>query len=206
MSTTRTETSFLTKTKLKERGWSDRMIREFLGPPDRKKRNHRHGSKNRICLYKLRRVEDAERTPEFARLKAEAQRRRQVSLAAAEVQRRQTIASVSQRPPIRVPLFAMDELTRRAVEHYGWRHPDETVSVWNLNEDSAFLNRLRVNYLRHVCTGYDRWLQELQGKIGKANAVDVLREVMFDAISDQYPDLAAECDRQQIARLVWSYA
>jgi hypothetical protein len=57
-------------------------------------------------------------------------------------------------------------------------------------------HRIIVNYIRHQLTDYE-------GLISAANTPDEindLREAVYDAISDVYPELWRECDRQKDAR------
>lgn len=66
---------------LKARGWTDGLIRTFLGEPDRLARNPHYSSAGApMRLYLLQRVEDAERIPAFierrARVAAQQARRK----------------------------------------------------------------------------------------------------------------------------------
>ena len=66
--------------------------------------------------------------------------------------------------------------------------------------DRGFLDRVTVNYLRHVRTNYDELLASLHGKVGIEEAKELVRERVYEAIASTYPDLAAECSRQERAR------
>lgn len=56
----------LTKQGLKERGWSESMIKTLLGEPDERKKVS--GFTHPLCLYKLERVIKAEQTDDFRNL------------------------------------------------------------------------------------------------------------------------------------------
>ncbi|HIF30283.1 MAG: hypothetical protein ABGZ53_29755 [Fuerstiella sp.] len=54
------------KSQLKERGWADSKIKNLLDPPDETRPNpHRNGPTRPIQLYRRRRVERAEASPDF---------------------------------------------------------------------------------------------------------------------------------------------
>jgi hypothetical protein len=64
------------------------------------------------------------------------------------------------------------------------------------NSDPAFLACIQVNYIRHRLTTYDRDLELAAGRPGAERARDAIREKVYDAIAEAYPDLADECYRQ----------
>lgn len=51
--------------------------------------------------------------------------------------------------------------------------------------------------LRHVETDYDWLLDSVAGRVGVIEARMLIRKRVLNAIADQYPYLAAECERQQ---------
>jgi len=51
---------YLTKAKLKERGWTDKLIGRFLSQPDKTKTNPHYKAGPPMCLYCLQRVEQIE--------------------------------------------------------------------------------------------------------------------------------------------------
>ena len=68
------------KQGLKERGWTDAMIRDLLGEPDERVQRSPYSRKPPYCVYDLERVQAAERQPEFARRLAAAEVRRERAL------------------------------------------------------------------------------------------------------------------------------
>ena len=72
-----TKEEFLTKTGVKKRGWSDAMIRDLLGEPDKTRHNFTHSGGSPILLYALARVVAAESAPKFVERKAKALTRSQ---------------------------------------------------------------------------------------------------------------------------------
>ena len=59
---------------LKERGWTEAMIRDLLGKPDLRIDNPNYSSAAPMRLWRLQRAEAAEATAEFAAAKARAER------------------------------------------------------------------------------------------------------------------------------------
>lgn len=51
---------------LKERGWTEAMIRDLLGEPDLRVKNPHYSSADPMRLWRLQRAEAAEGAPEFA--------------------------------------------------------------------------------------------------------------------------------------------
>ena len=75
----------LTASQLKERGWTEGLIRSVLGAPDKRRKNPNYRSAAPLRLYFLGRVLDAEQEPSVrARLQRIAELRPQRSTAAKE--------------------------------------------------------------------------------------------------------------------------
>ena len=66
----------------------------------------------------------------------------------------------------------------------------------NKHSDADFLDRITVNFLRHCWTKYENELAEIAGKVGAPEAYVTIKQMVLDEITEQYPWLAAECDRQ----------
>ena len=193
------EQEHLTKAGLKERGWTDALIRDFLKEPDQTKRNPHCSSAPPMCLYKVSRVGAVEATDEFAQRMARTQSRRETAKKAAKkglrTKRKETRKLAMDMPP--VPRLDRDELIKRACKHYNkhWelRNPDKYATSSNTPE---FLNRICVNYLRHGVSEYDERLGMMYGRVGGKEMYHPIRQKVLRAIADAYPYLAAECYRQ----------
>ena len=70
------ERTYLNKTKLKERGWTDTIIKNFLGVPDDEQPNTLYEKGPSIKLYCLKRVKQTEKTDAFADAQIKAAARR----------------------------------------------------------------------------------------------------------------------------------
>lgn len=192
-----------TAAELRERGWSPSMIRALLDPPDRRAPNPVFRSAAPTRLYEVERVVLAEETEAFTALRDRAERRSRAALLAAERRRGDTLAALAA-IPITVPVLPWDALTRKAVDHRNHRdaerarhrpdHIPDPALVADVDEPT--LRRWAVNYLRHELTVYDGALEELSGRVGRAEATRLLRRRTYEAIARAYPRLADECGRQ----------
>jgi len=67
--------------------------------------------------------------------------------------------------------------------------------------DSLFLERISVNYLRHVLSNYERELARVYGRVGvKQCYIEISRKV-YAAISAAYHWLKNECQRHLARKL-----
>ncbi len=197
--TTTIKTLYLSKKALKARGWTDALIEDLLGAPDRTPVNMHYKSGPRVSLYTQVRVVNAEATDKFQAIQKDRAPRRAAATKAVETKRQQTEDYVSG-VKIEVPVFPDEELLRRAVNHYNALHGGRSdFEMAAESSDRGFLDRICVNYVRHCCTGYEHHLARTAGAVGSAGAYVDIKMAVLDAIADAYPDLGAECSRQASA-------
>jgi hypothetical protein len=198
--------SMLTMPQLKDRGWTDAMVRDLLGGPDQLVPNPHYRSATPMRLWATDHVTTIEAGEDFAARLKSGKTRSAASVAAADKRREQLINAVDAMT-VSVPSLGKAELAREAIRHrnrvmefhnsgefregFERANPDTPDAV-----DSATLDRWKVNYLRHRLTDYERYLEEVAGNVGVRDAKDLIREKVYDAIADAYPELAAECSRQ----------
>ncbi|WP_137992483.1 hypothetical protein [Streptomyces vilmorinianum] len=183
-------TTYVTLAGLRERGWSDAMVRDLLGAPDVQGRDPRRWSLAPVRLYRVARVEAVERTPEFTQCAAASGRRSSAAEAGAE-RRREAVLAAIHAEPIAVPRLPAAELERRAVRHrhlLGARSPGGVAA--------GALVRWQVSYLRHALSRYETLLDGLYGSTGRAEAERLLSRRLYEAIAEAYPALARECRRR----------
>lgn len=191
-----------TQATLKRRGWTVSLIRRFLDPPDALAPNpHYRSAGAPMKLYNAERVCALEATDTVAAALTQA---RQRSLRAKDraAHQRQAMLDTVRSWTISVPSFTPNRLRILAVNHYNtlWALRGREDKWATIHDDSEFLDRIAVNYLRHVCTSYEDRLVELYGMIGATDARPLLKSRILSAIAVQYPELAHEC-RQQKNRL-----
>jgi hypothetical protein len=184
----------LTVAGLRERGWTDAMIREYLGEPDATRPNPRYSSAAPMKLYLAERAEAAEASPEWAERQRRGARRRAAGVAAADRKRAETEALACQ---LAVALLSSLVLPadpqQAAIEAYnkwhsagctcpGWRHLGFCDKRADASDSLAFLRRITVNYARHELTGYDRAYNQLARRVGHQDAHEILQSEVNAAI------------------------
>jgi hypothetical protein len=131
-----TET-YLTMAGLRERGWTDAMIREYLGEPDATRPNPRYWSAAPMKLYLAERAEAAEASLEWVERKTRGARRRAAGVAAADRKRVETESLARQ--------LAADLVASLVFPADPQQAAIETYNKWHW----AF-ERSRPSYLLHV--------------------------------------------------------
>jgi hypothetical protein len=184
----------LTMPGLRERGWTDAMIREYLGEPDTTRPNPRYASAAPMKLYLAERAEVAEASPEWAERKARADRRRAAGVAVADRKRAETEALARRLATDLTGSLAFPaDPQQPAIEAYNKWHSDScTCSGWHelgscdkratASDSPEFLRRIVVNDARHRLTGYDRAYHQLAGRVGHQDAHELLRAEVNAAI------------------------
>ncbi|MFJ8586597.1 hypothetical protein ACIRD2_18360 [Streptomyces sp. NPDC093595] len=213
--------TYVTHGGLRQRGWTDVMVRELLGEPDVQGRDPRRWTPAPVRLYLLARVEAVERTPEFAAYAAAGGRGAAAARAAAEKRHRAVLAAI-RAEPIRVPMLPRAELELRAARHRrpgvgppppGAPAPPEAAPrgssrvsgvsgasgagpARQASGPAGALVRWQVDYLRQALARYDALLDGLFAATGRSEAERLLRRRVYEAIAQAYPWLAEECRRR----------
>jgi hypothetical protein len=187
----------LTKTQLKARGWTDKLIASLLGQPDQTRSNPYYRSGPEMQLYCLQRIEAAEALSEFQQGTADRAKRKEAARKAVVTKRAQ-IESYVESVEIIVPQFDKDELIKTACDHWNARQQDEGRfgEFASTSSDTSFLARIVVNLLRHHMTAYEEHLAMIAGRVGTDKAYLAIKEKVLKAIAHAYPWLADECLRQ----------
>jgi hypothetical protein len=106
--------------------------------------------------------------------------------------------SVDISPPVRHPLADVVHAARNAWETRKMEFGNYDASTDDAGQD--FLDRIAVNFLRHRMTDYDAMLRERFGLAGVDDAARIIRRRVLAAIAAAYPELRAECERQESTR------
>jgi hypothetical protein len=194
-------TGYLTAGRLKERGWTEGLIKKFMPEPCKTMTNRVYRSKPPYRLYGEARVAGIETTKDWKEAAAIAAGRRKAALIAAETKRAELMAAID-RLEIEVPQMGSDKLIQLACDNYN-RHKldlfcERGYEFTPATKDSApqFLERISVNYLRHELTNYETLLARTYGKVGVREAYYEIAKKVYSAIASAYPHLLEECDRQ----------
>lgn len=162
----RRKNEHITLTGVKERGWTDAMVRDLLGPPDKLATNPHYASAPPVKLFAVDRVEAVEKAGEFKLRKEKAEARAARSLEVAELQKQKTIDAAN-RVNIRVTRIPIQQLTADAKIEYSRRKPYAPPPDFTNKE---FAERNMVNYIRHNLSDYKLQLRRLAGQVGVRTA------------------------------------
>ena len=194
------EPTFITLAKLiEERSWSKAMVGEFLGDPDRTAPNPNYRSGPPMRLYDLKRIEQAEATPEFAPRQAQYEVKKKAALERSSAKREKLIADVRQ-----VEIQYYFDMTVKDARENGlnaWANwEDEKNSQRRNFEGPAFrtpefyapedIDRWAVNWLRHERSEYETSLDSIYGLVGRKFADPIIKNRVLRHISETFPELA----------------
>jgi hypothetical protein len=181
--------------KLKERGWTDGLIKRFLGAPDATRRN-RYRRKYPAKLYLISRVERVEASLEFTEAKSKATARSKAARKSAQRKADSLLAEV-EAMEVSVTRIPLKSLRQVAIDR--WKAKQlrrRRVKAHGLEAGEAIVRRWMVNHARHHLTGYDVHIRGLFAKVGKLRAYELLKMRTLQAIAAVYPELADECCAQ----------
>ena len=191
---------WLTKSAVKERGWTDGAIKKFLGTSEDTRKNPHYRSGPPMQLWHIETVCQAEQIPEFIEWKAKHDSRR-------EGFRRRAIEQHQQRKSllmewvdslkVEVPKYGKRQLFQFAIENYNdlWssRGKFEKLIYQDFRElDPEFLHRITVNALLHVLSDYEYHLAQVEGLTGASEAREKLKRKVLTSIHETYPDVTYE--------------
>jgi hypothetical protein len=166
--------------ELKQRGWTEGLIKKFLPKPDETKTNPVIKSAAPMKLYKIKRVERIEKSEKFIKAMESIAKRKAAARKAVETKTAKTIEWANS-IKINVPSIDKDKLLRKAIYHYNQYHDTYIGSI-----DEDFANRISTNYIRHECTNYDRVLDSLYGMVGRDKAYDIIKGKVNQEIKEKH--------------------
>jgi hypothetical protein len=166
--------------ELKQRGWTEGLIKKFLPKPDETKTNPVIKSAAPMKLYKIKRVERIEKSEKFIKEMESISMRKAAARKAVETKTAKTIEWANS-VKFSVPKFNKDKLLKKAIYHYEQFHDTCVGSI-----DDEFAARISTNYIRHECTNYERVLGALGGKVGRAKAYEIIKEKVNQTIKNQH--------------------
>jgi hypothetical protein len=187
---------FITKTDLISiRKWTDRLIKKYMPVPDEIRNNPHYGRASEMKLYKISRVESIEKNEQFLIDFEKTTLRRKSSLKMVETKKDNLLIEISELP-ISVEFIPRNELVPLVIDNYN-KNKDEYKGYSSFRDfDQSKLERLTVNYIRHKLTPYDYYLKLIESKVGKKEGYRLLKERIYNCISESYPDLTRECTLQ----------
>ena len=198
MSQTTPTPAHLSVAGLKARGWTDALIRQLLGEPDRLVDNPHYRSAAPMRLYALTRVEAVEASHAWQETQGARHARKDAAQRATQTKREALLRAIAALD-ILVAVLPEAELTARACDHYNAMQDER--ERWDSlpatpQSHPDFLRRITVNMLRHRYSSYERQLATVYGKVGVREAYAQINQKVYDAIAAAYPSLAEECAAQ----------
>ena len=209
------ESDYICKSTLKERGWTDSIIKKLNVQPDKLADNPHYKKAPQMKLYLIEKIKQIEQTSEFKELIKKSEKRKK-SAKTTVITRKNNLINYIKYLLIDIPEIDETELTHLAIEHYNQHKRDVSFEVYQYNPERSnkideqiiklndiknlsleFLNRIKVNYIRHELSDYDEYLDELYKQIGKEEAYILLKNRILDEISKVYPNLKNECEKQK---------
>ena len=193
------ELTYFSTKQLKERGWTDGLIRKYLSEPCGRGPNPYYKSAPPMKLWATSRVVEAEQTVaanDLEEAKRKKPKRSEAGMKSAET-KRERVENGIEEIDVTVPELSRDKVIQKACDYYNELTKESGSLLATPDSEPDFLSRICVNYLRHATTDYDEQLDSLSGRVGKDDARIRLRERIFDAISEQYDWLREECVRQK---------
>lgn len=166
--------------ELKQRGWTDGLIKKFLPKPDETKTNPIVKSAAPMKLYKIKRVERIEKSEKFIKEMENISRRKIAARKAVETKTAKTVEWANS-IKFNVPTLNKYKLLKKAIYHYEQFHDTCVGSI-----DDEFAARISTNYIRHECTNYDRVLDSLYGMVGRDKAYDIIKGKVNQEIKEKH--------------------
>jgi hypothetical protein len=193
----RVERGRITLAQLRKRGWTESLVERFLPECQATMSNPHYKTGPRIKLYAVTRVEAIEARVEFQAVAERAKPRREASKRAA-VTRKSRLTELIERIAIAVPRFEWQTLIDKARKQY---HVHATrpasLAAPEAERRPERLERLAVDYLRHVIMLNHKYVADRRGRLGVRLARTEFMRKVYDAIAEAYPTLKHECDRQR---------
>lgn len=185
-----------TLSQIKDRGWTDVLIKKYLPEPCLLKNNPVFSSASQMKLYTKTKVYGIERRKLFKedRIKAEERKNRAKKAVGTKIKNLlEKIKDIS----FSLDLIDKHSLIRLSIQSYNDFYGDrDYFSPSTRKSNPEFLDRICVNYLRHELTSYDDELFEIYNKTGKQLAYKIIKTSVLELIAEKYPYLKDECTRQ----------
>jgi len=198
---------YMTKSTLKTRGWTDKGMGLFLKTHDKEAKNPVFKSASPMKLYLIQRVEKAEQTKRFQEFQSKNKTKREGSKKAVDTKRQNLLQEIKGWN-IQLEQKDLENIKKSAIYSYNQFKQEMAEEFDNydftpatIKSDVLFLNRIIVNYLRHNLSNYDDKLEEIFGKVGKAEAYHIINKKIYSKMAEVYPFLKDECDNQLMRKL-----
>lgn len=195
---------YYTQTEVKQLGFSQKMIADFLPDPILKT-NPMYKSASPMKLWKCSDVDSVLESEEFKVAFDKNKNRRAGAAKAVLTKQTKLHEEISQKiERISVKRIGFDALLSRTLfEKQDWydyqsaiRNRAEERNAYSADKQTKC--RWMVNYVRHNLTEYDDTLYAISGKTGCHTEYLRYKHAVLTKIADVYPELRDECNRQGV--------
>jgi len=188
------EDNYITLSGLKERGWTDSIIKKMNLLPDKSTKNPRYNKAAPMKLYLVSKIEELEKSEQFCNLITKSQSRKKGAEKAVETKIAKLYKYV-ETVPIEIEFVPEPQVTIDAINAYNdWHDFDlnNCINPASLNSDELFLMRIRGNYIRHNLTNYDEILAVLKGHTGIKEVYPDLKRKVMNRIDSEWKSKSQE--------------
>lgn len=192
---------FYNKTQLKERNWTESLIKKYLKDETVYEFPGRYRCQPQKCYLKAN-VEKIEELETFKQDLEKSRKRSERMLEVAETRREKNIENLEEHlDSIQVIVVKDKKLINRTIQdkrdwyEYTGQYDYMNVSIDDVDKDT--LERWIVNYIRHNLTSYDEYLEEIvEGRVGSAEMYSILKKDILYKIAEKYPKYKQACQKQ----------
>lgn len=181
--------NYITLSTLKERGWTDSMIRDYGLEPDKEKPNPHYKCASPMKLYDINRIAHIESESWFQNHYLASLSRRKGAKKAVQTKHNKIMAFV-EALPLSLPDWTKEMAFQEAITDYNalWAERGRFDKfIYDYHElDSQTLERLVCNMFRHIYTDYDDVLCHCYGKVGVDSAHKYLQEKINAIVHERY--------------------
>lgn len=182
----------LTASELKARGWTETMIRRFLGPPCATARNPHYRSARPMRIYAVARVDVAERSPGFREAESRARLASARSRTAHETKVK-AVVSAAWGIPVALPDVTDSALKANARERLALSSSRQYLLPIGIDDMVA---ACAVQLLLDACEPALWALDEMFATRGVRAARVIVRKRILSMIAARHPSLRAQCMRR----------
>lgn len=187
---------YITKTQLKERGWTDSIIKKMDLKHDMEKDNPFYKKSAPMKLYSINKIKKIEKTKTFQELYKKVLKRKKSAQKSVKT-KKEKILQFANDVDIKIDYMDDKKLTRAAIESYNsWNYNRPSVLFGNVHfepasfdSDEDFLHRIKNNYIRHKLTNYDDILIQIKSKVGKSEAYELIKNRVEERIQEKWNTL-----------------
>lgn len=190
--TQKNENKIYSKKALKQRGWTDAMIKHFAPQPIRFEINPNYRSAAEVPVYNEKEIIKIEESDIFKEYINKNKKRKEGAKKAVLTRKERTIDQTLElinniKPPKRLDI---NHLIRQAIRNFK-EYQQYTGEYYSEDPREFFVcKRTLCNYIRHnMMPNYDEECWNSYGKVGSCEAYEMYKKAIMESIWSVYPEL-----------------